>query len=256
MPKLPSTVSAALVVFCIAASALVGPVSAQTTPEEKQAIETIVRDYLLAHPEVIEEAITLLRQKREGDALAAQAKAVESSRDLIFNSEHQMVLGNPQGPITVVEFFDYNCGYCKRAVSDMTALIEANPDVRVVLKEFPILSEGSVEAARMSVAVKDSAPDSYLKFHEALFSRPGQVDGAKAMEIVRELGLDPDKLSAVANGEAVTRNLQEVQKLASTLGISGTPSYVIGTELVPGAAGFDTLQEKVEAMRECGATKC
>jgi protein-disulfide isomerase len=167
-----------------------------------------------------------------------------------------MVLGNPQGPITIVEFFDYNCGYCKRAVSDMTALIQANPDVRVVLKEFPILSEGSVEAARMSAAIKDIAPESYMKFHEALFSRPGQVDGAKAMEIVRELGLDPDRLSAAANGEAVTRNLQEVQQLASALGISGTPSYVIGTELIPGAAGFDTLQEKVAAMRECGATKC
>jgi protein-disulfide isomerase len=167
-----------------------------------------------------------------------------------------MVLGNPQGPITLVEFFDYNCGYCKRALSDMTALIDANPDLRVVIKEFPILSEASVEAARISVAVKDTAPESYLKFHGELLSRPGQASVDKALEIAEDLGLDAEALRAAANAEGVTRNLQEVQELAQALGISGTPSYVIGRELVPGAAGYDALQEKVTAMRECGATSC
>jgi len=256
MTRIRPILSAAIGVVWIAASGMASSAAAQTTPDEKQAIEAIVRDYLLANPEVVEEAINTLRQKREGEALAAQAKAVESSRDLIFSSKHQMVLGNPQGPITLVEFFDYNCSYCKRAVSDMTALMEANPDLRIVLKEFPILSEGSVEAARLSVAVKDVAPERYMEFHEAMFSRPGQADGAKALSIVGDLGLDAEALKAAAIANDTTGNLQEVQKLAQTLGISGTPSYVIGSELIPGAAGFDALQQKVAAMRECGATKC
>jgi protein-disulfide isomerase len=251
MPNILRIASATLALLCFGVPAL-----AQTSPAEKQAIETIVRDYLLANPEVIEEAIATLQRKRQEETAAAQTKALDENREAIFNSAHQMVLGNPDGAITVVEFFDYNCGYCKRALSDMTALIEANPDLRVVLKEFPILSEGSVEAARISVAVKDSAAESYGKFHEELFTRPGQVNGQKALEVARDLGLDADALRTAANQDGVTANLQEVQKLAQTLGISGTPSYIIGDELVPGAAGYDALQAKVTAMRECGATEC
>ncbi len=238
------------------ATLLASPVLAQTSTEQKGEIERIVRDYLIANPEVIEEAINALRAKRELEAVAAQSKAIEDRREAIFDSDHQMVLGNPQGPITLVEFFDYNCGYCKRALSDMTALIDANPDLRVVIKEFPILSEGSVEAARISVAIKDSAPENYLKFHEELFSRPGQASGDKALAIAADLGLDADALREAANAESVTRNLQEVQQLAEALGISGTPSYVIGGELVPGAAGYDALQAKVTAVRTCGKASC
>jgi protein-disulfide isomerase len=232
------------------------PVRAETSPEQRQEIEAIVRDYLLANPEVLEEAINVLRARREQEAIAAQSKAIEENRELIFNSANQTVLGNPQGPITLVEFFDYNCGYCRRAVSDMTALIDANPDLRVVMKELPILSEGSVEAARISVAIKNLAPESYLQFHQELFARPGQATEEKALAIAGEIGLDVEALKAAAAGDDVTANLQEVQQLAQLLGISGTPSYVIGAELVPGALGYDLLQEKVTAMRGCGATSC
>jgi protein-disulfide isomerase len=166
------------------------------------------------------------------------------------------VLGNPQGAITLVEFFDYNCGYCRRAVADMTALIKANPDLRVVMKEFPILSPGSVEAARISVALKDMAPEKYLEFHQELFSRPGAADKAKALEVASGLGLDGKALAAAADASGVTDNVKEVHKLAELLGITGTPSYIIGKELVPGALGYDALQEKVDSMRKCGATAC
>ena len=168
-----------------------------------------------------------------------------------------MVLGNPEGAITLVEFFDYNCGYCKRAVADMTALIKSNPDLRIVIKEFPILSTGSVEAARISVAMKDIAPEKYLEFHQELFSRPGRSTTAKALEVAdgprpRRRGADRRRLTP----PSVTDNIKEVHELAELLGISGTPSYVIGKEVVPGALGYDGLQEKVEAMRKCGATAC
>ena len=225
-------------------------------PADREAIERVVREYLLANPEIIEEAFSTLQEKRAKEALSAQTRAIEENRGLIFDSPHQMVLGNPDGAISLVEFFDYNCGYCKRAVSDMTALIDSNPDLRVVMKEFPILSPGSVEAARISVAVKEIAPDRFLEFHEAIFSRPGEANGAKAVEVAGELGLDTEALEAVANNENAMRNLQEVQNLAGILRISGTPSYVIGSELIPGAAGFDALQAKVASMRKCGRASC
>jgi protein-disulfide isomerase len=226
---------------------------AEITPEQKQEMEALIREYLLANPEVIEEAIGVLQARREQEAAAAQVKAIEENWETIYNSKHQMVLGNPDGAITLVEFFDYNCGYCRRALSDMMALIETNPDLRVVLKEFPILSNDSVEAARIAVAVKDLAPESYLKFHQELFSRPGAAGANKALEIARDLGLDAEALQAAAASDEVTQNLQEVNALATSLGISGTPSYVIGSELIPGAIGYEGLQEKVTAAREGAA---
>ena len=245
-----------LLAFILPLACAITPALAETSAAERQEIEQIVRDYLLANPEVIEEAVNALRAKRQAEEAAAQTKAIEEHRQDIFDSPHQMVLGNPDGPITLVEFFDYNCGYCRRAVSDMTALIDANPDLRVVMKEFPILSEGSVAAARMSVAVKDIAPDRYLEFHQELFSRPGESTGEKALEVARDLEIDTAALETAAASDAVTENLQEVSTLAQQLGISGTPSYVIGTELVPGAAGYDVRQEKVAARRQCGTTAC
>jgi protein-disulfide isomerase len=252
MPKLRLSLCAILAALVLGTA----PAAAQMTPEQRGEVEQVVRDYLLANPEIIEEAYGALQEKRKQEASLSQGQAIGESAEKIFNSPHQVVLGNPQGPITLVEFFDYNCGYCKRAVADMTALIAANPDVRVVIKEFPILSQSSFDAARVSVAVKDEAPERYLDFHQALFSRPGEATGEKALDVAREIGLDSDALKARAAGNGVMGNLQEVHELATRLGISGTPAYVIGKEVIPGAVGFDTLQEKVTAMRECGETSC
>jgi len=233
--------------------ALVAGIGAGASPSQDGSS---VRDYLLANPEVVEEAMAALEQKREAETLARQASAIETQGELIFNSEHQAVVGNPDGAITLVEFFDYNCGYCKRAEADMTALIEANPDLRVVLKELPILAPGSVEAARVSVAVKDIAPDAYAEFHRQLLLKPGAADGQKALSIAEELGLDRQALLRVANTPEVTENLAEAQQLASTLGISGTPSYIIANAVVPGARGYDALQGMVNSVRKCGSTVC
>ena len=224
--------------------------------DQKKEIETLVHDYLLANPEVLEEAFKVLQDRKEKAENEKQSQAIAASSELIYNSPHQMVLGNPQGAITLVEFFDYNCGYCKRAVPDMTALLSTNPDLRIVIKEFPILSAGSVEAARISVALKDIAPDKYLEFHQELFSRPGAADKAKALEVASDLGLDSAAVTAASNAAGVTDNMKEVHELAELLGISGTPSYIIGKEVVPGALGYDALQAKVDAMRKCGETAC
>jgi protein-disulfide isomerase len=231
------------------------PARAEMSDAEKREIGTVIRDYLLANPEVLEDAIEVLQKRRAEEAVTASRQTIEKNSKRIFESEHQMVLGNPDGKITLVEFFDYNCGYCKRAVTDMTALIEANPDLRVVVKEFPILSEGSAEAATISIAVKDIAPERYLEFHQELFARPGPADTAKALEVAKGLGLDPDVLEAASKKPAVMQNIKEVHELASLLGISGTPSYVIGTELVPGAVGYDNLQARVASARKAASAQ-
>lgn len=233
-------------------AAFILPVEAETTAEERQEIERIVRDYILSHPEIVEEALVALEAKRRDEQAAEQRAAIAELKDQIFESPHQAVLGNPEGQVTLVEFFDYNCGYCRRALNDMLALMESNPDLRVVMKEFPILSQGSMEAARISMAVSELAPDKYLDFHRDMFARPGEADGQKAIEVAQDLGLDTDALEKAAARPQIDEAIAEVRSLAVALGVNGTPSYVVGGEAVFGAVGFDRLQEKVVEARKCG----
>ncbi len=243
----------AAMVLCIAA---IMPAQAEMTASEKAEIEQLVRDYIVANPEIIEEALVALEDKRRDAEKAKQSEAIVSLSDTIFNSNHQAVMGNPDGAVTMVEFFDYNCGYCKRAFNDMLALKEANPDLKIVMKEFPILSEGSVEAARVSVAVTRLAPEAYADFHRELLVRGGTANKAKAMAIAEELGLDTEALEAEAAKESTIQNFSEVRMLAEALGVTGTPSYVIGKQAVFGAVGFDTLQERIIEARKCAEAVC
>lgn len=231
------------------------PAAEPMTAEEKAAIETIVRDYLLANPEVIQEALVSLEQKRQQAEQEARTAAVSSMEDLIYNSSRQVVLGDPNAPIALVEFFDYNCGYCKRALDDTLALLDEK-DVKIILKEFPILGPGSVEAARVAVAVNLAAPDRYLDFHKALLTGRGQADEKRAFTVIEELGMDADAIRAKMGDPEVANTLEEVYTVANRLGLSGTPTYVIGNEVVFGAVGVDDLKTKIIAMRECGKAVC
>src|SRR5215470_2408104 len=191
----------------------------ELTAGQKSEVERILRDYLLAHPEV--------------------------------------VLGNPDGNVTFVEFFDYNCGYCKRAMDDMLTLLKDDPKLKIVLKEFPVLGPGSVEAAQVAVAVRmqDKTGKKYLEFHQKLLGGRGQADKARALAVAKDIGLDMARLEKdLANAE-VKATLQENFKLAESLGLNGTPSYVIGENVVVGAVGLDALKEKVNTSR-CGKPTC
>lgn len=241
-----------LVSALLLAWAVASPAQAEMNADDKREIERIVRDYILQNPEVVEKALIALETQRREAKVAEQAGKITELKEAILNSQHQAVLGNPKGRVTLVEFFDYNCGYCKRALNDMLALMESNPDLRVVMKEFPILSEGSMEAARISIAVKDINPELYLDYHRELLARGGQANLQKAMSIAKELGLDMDALTKAADDGSVTENIQEVRQIAEALGISGTPSYVVGGEMIPGAIGFDRLQTRIqEAAAKC-----
>jgi protein-disulfide isomerase len=224
---------------------------------QRTEIERIIRDYLIRNPEVLQEAIAELEKKHATADAEKHKAAVSDNAELLFNSPHPVVVGNPQGDVTFVEFFDYNCGYCKRALEDMMALMKADPKLKVVLKEFPVLGPGSVEAARVSTAVRmqDKTGKKYLEFHQKLLAGRGQADKARAMAVAKEVGLDVARLERDMASEETRISLEESFRLAEKLGLNGTPSYVIGSDVVIGAVGLAALKEKVNSAR-CGKPTC
>ena len=224
---------------------------------QRSEVERVVRDYLIAHPEVIQDAMAEL-DKRQTAADAEKHKVtIKENAQTIFSSPRQVVLGNPDGNVTFVEFFDYNCGYCKRAMDDMLTLLKDDPKLKVVLKEFPVLGPGSVEAAQVAVAVRmqDKTGKKYLEFHQKLLSGRGQADKTRALAVAKEIGLDVAKIEKDMAGDEVKATIEESFKLAEALGLNGTPSYVVGTDVVIGAVGANTLKEKINSAR-CGKATC
>jgi protein-disulfide isomerase len=227
------------------------------SPSQRGDIEKIVREYIISHPEVLQEAMMEL-EKRQGAAETARHQAaVKEHANEIFNSPRQVVIGNPQGNVTMVEFFDYNCGYCKRAMADMLTLMKSDPNLRVVLKEFPVLGPGSVEAAKVATAVRmqDKSGKKYLDFHQRLLSARGQADKSHALAAAKEAGLDVARIEKDLESAEVKASLEESFKIAEALGLNGTPSYVIGKDVVVGAVGLDALKEKINTNR-CGKATC
>jgi protein-disulfide isomerase len=232
--------------------------SAQSFSDTQRGdIETIVRNYLIAHPEVLEEAMAELSKRQTAAETAKHEASVAENANTIFNSPRGITLGNKDGDVTFVEFFDYNCGYCKRAMADMLDLMKTDPKLKVVLKEFPVLSQGSVEAAQVAVAVRmqDPTGKKYLDFHQKLLGGRGAADKARALAVAKEVGLDMGKLEKDLASPEVKATIEENFKLAEAMGMNGTPSYVIGKQVVIGAVGVDNLKEKIGVAR-CGKATC
>ncbi len=230
---------------------------AQTiSPAQKAEFEALIRTYILENPEILAEAQEALQRKQELALKVRMKRTLEERADLIFASKNQSQIGNPNGDVTVVEFFDYNCPFCKRAMADMDRLLEGDPKLKFVLKELPILSEASVEAHRVSVAVGRLVPDRYSEFHRKLMGGNGQKDGRRALKIVEDMGLDLDKIFEMSKQEDVNDVFREVNGLATSLGMNGTPSYVIGDEVIFGALGYNVLKKKIDNYRKCGSTVC
>lgn len=246
-----------LTVFFAAAFAMLAvPASAATFSDTQKAeIETIIRGYLLENPEVLEEAFSKLQERRREAESVAQREAISSNESVLLNSTRQAVIGNPDGDVTLVEFFDYNCGYCRRANADLVRLIEENPNLRVVLKEFPVLGPPSVEASQVAIAVNAVAPDRYGEYHDALISSEDRVDGAAALALVEKLDIDRAAVEKAMEDDNVQATIEEVYGLANTLGLTGTPSYVVGNNVFVGAVGYETLQAEVNK-ETCGEITC
>jgi protein-disulfide isomerase len=241
----------------VAAAALalvaVGPVHAQNfSAGQRSDIEKIVHDYLVSHPEVLQEVAAEL-EKKQAAADADRAKsALAQYHKEIFSSPHQVTLGNPNGNVTLVEFFDYNCGYCKRTLPDMVNLLKTDSNLKVVLKEFPVLGPGSVEAAKVAVAVRmqDPGNQKYLAFHLKLLGGRGAADRARALAAARDAGVDMTRLDNDLKSPEIEATLDESKKLSDVLAINGTPTFVIGNQVVPGAIGIEGLKEHIALARK------
>lgn len=257
MHSLTRLIAAAAI--CTMAISATDPARAQSvTSKQRKEIEGIVKDYLLGNPELLQEMMVAL-EKRQAVAEAAKIKAIVSAnKDALFNSPHQVTLGNPKGNVTLVEFFDYNCGYCKRAMLDMVQLLKDDPNLRIVLKELPVLGQNSLDAAQVAVALamQDKTGQKYFAFHQQLLGGRGQVDRERALAAAKDAGADMARLERDMNGKEVRASLEESLKLAEALGLNGTPSYVLSNdEVVIGAVGVPTLQEKINKAR-CGQVSC
>ena len=230
---------------------------AEFSDDQRTEVEGIIRNYLIANPEIIRDAINELQRRQDAAEQVAQAKTIHNSADLIFASKRQVVLGDPDGTVTLVEFFDYNCTYCRRAKADIDKLMAEDPKLRVVLKEFPVLGDSSVAAARVAVAVQLTAPEKYGAFHEALLGEPGQVNGERALAVAADLGLDAEVLRAKLDSDEVKATIAESYDLAGKLNLTGTPSFVTAREVVVGAVGYDALKAKLAAARaDCKTATC
>jgi len=225
------------------------------TAISEASVGPLVEQYLVENPRVLERVSTALNAEIEAERTAKMKVAVEESRDLIYSADGAVVVGNPNGDVTLVEMYDYNCGYCRSTMPDVVALVDGDPNLKLVLRQFPILSQGSVDAAKVGVLVAKSGVD-YWSFHQALFTGRGQVDGETALRAAADLGLKPEDLRAKLADPEVGAALENSYKLAQQLQISGTPTFIIGDEVIPGAVGVDVLRTKIANVRKCGSTRC
>ncbi|MGH6786266.1 MAG: DsbA family protein [Novosphingobium sp.] len=227
------------------AFALIGAVGgwawekSRSAGSNKAAVERIVRAYLLEHPEVLPEAMDALRTKEQRRQLAGAGDAVEAP----FPGA---VLGNPAGKVTLVEFTDYACTFCKRSVADVAALVAANPDLKVVIRELPILSPDSVEAARWALAAAEQGR--YAAFHDAMF-RIGKPDGATIAAAASAAGLDMERARRAIADPRIEAELQRNLAFARQLGFDGTPSWIAGEAMMSGAVGEAELARAIAAAR-------
>jgi protein-disulfide isomerase len=253
MPPLARLGLAAALMLTLGATAHAQSFSAP----QRSEIEKIIREYLIKNPDVLQEAINELEKKQAVEEAEKKQAAVKDNATLIFNSPRHVTVGNPQGDVTFVEFFDYNCGYCKRAMVDMMELMKADPKLKVVLKEFPVLGQASVDAARVGIAARmqDKTGKKYLDFHQRLLAGRGQVDRTRALAAAKEAGFDMARMERDLASDEIRATIEENMKLAEKLGLNGTPSYVIGNNIVIGAVGLEALREKVNSAR-CGKAVC
>ncbi|RLJ58832.1 protein-disulfide isomerase [Litoreibacter meonggei] len=229
---------------CLAATS----VSAEDLSREQ--IQELVIQTIRDNPKIVMEALqTLQARKEQADADQAQA-VLTSNRAALEQDPNAPVLGNPDGDVTVVEFFDYNCGYCRRVFDDVHALIESDSNIRVVMREWPILGEESVYAARAALASR--AQGKYMEFHNALMENEGRANEASVERIAGELGMDVAQLKRDMDAPEVVAHIQTSMQLTRALDLNGTPAFIFGDQLVPGAIELEQMQELVAQSRDAG----
>jgi protein-disulfide isomerase len=227
--------------------------AAEFTPEQKQELGEVIRQYLMENPEVVRDAMQELERKQQMAEETARTESLKTMSGEIFHSKDDLVAGNPKGKVTMVEFFDYNCGYCKRAFPDVLKMVSEDKDLRLVMKEFPILSAGSVYAARAALASHKQGK--YWEFHMALMSHQGGIDEAVTDQIAEATGLDLKKLKADMESKEIAQVIRRNMQMAESLKINGTPAFIIDETVIPGAVGYKALATVVKQVRDSGGCK-
>ena len=222
------------------------PVLAQEMSEER--IKELTLEAIRENPQIIMEAVQILEKERAAAQAETGADVLKDQRQILEQDPNAPVLGNPDGDVTVVEFFDYNCPYCRKAASAVEGLIEADPNVRLVYREWPILSEGSIFAAKAALAAREQGK--YGDLHWALMELDGPAAEASVLRVAEKIGLDIDKLRADMEAPDVQSHINETMRLAQALGFNGTPSFVIGDNLVPGFVEQNQLETLVDQARD------
>lgn len=218
-------------------------------------VKTIVRDLIAAEPEIVIEAIKAFQAAEQQRQIEAASQAVLVYADAIFQDAADPVLGNPDGDVTIVEFFDYRCGYCKKVQADIEALIEKDGNIRFIAKEFPILGPESLFAAK--VALASVHQDKYGVFHSRLMSHKGSYGEDAVYKLAAEAGLDVERLKAdlKAHETDIKAHIDRVLALAETLQVNGTPAFIFGNTLVPGAIDGATMEKLVAEVRASQAAQ-
>ncbi|MBK1866131.1 DsbA family protein [Aestuariivirga sp. YIM B02566] len=227
--------------------------AAEFNDAQKKELGDIIRQYLLDNPEVVRDAMQELERKQQEAEDSARTDILKTMAADIFRSKDDLVGGNPKGKVTMVEFFDYNCGYCKRAFPDVMKMIDADKDLKLVMKEFPILGPGSVYAARAALASRKQGK--YWEYHMAMMAHEGRIDEAVADQIAEASGLDVKKLKADMEADEVNQVITRNMQLADSLKIQGTPAFIIDETVIPGAVGYEALAAVVKQIRDNGGCK-
>jgi len=215
------------------------------------ASKAMMSGILNAHPEIIAEAAENYRTRQEEEVSAKRDEALAKIKDVIIQSKPVMEYGNPDGDITIVEFFDYQCGYCKRAFPYLMEIVDKDGNIRLIFKEFPVLGETSVEASKTALAVHQAyGNDAYIKFHEAAMEFEGRLDSAKIKDLVQKQGLSYAKIKPKMESEETLQAIQISAAIAKQLAINGTPTFIIGNTIVPGAVPPEQMLAIIQDQRE------
>ncbi|HXR88065.1 MAG TPA: DsbA family protein [Stellaceae bacterium] len=219
-------------------------------PKDRASLDQAIHDYLMAHPEVILDALKAAQQQADAQAVEQSRRVIATKRKELLDSPDDLVQGNPKGDVTLVEFFDYRCPYCKQIEPSLDALLKEDGKLRIVYKEFPILGEASVYAAHVALAAKKQGK--YAEFHRAMMGTKGDIGDETALNVATSLGLDASRIKADMSAPEIDKVIDKNYALADALSIQGTPAIIVGETLIPGAVDLDTLRKDIAAVRGGG----
>lgn len=239
---------AALIIILLAGPVFAESSSKALSPAQEEAIRKLVHDYLVKNPEVIVEAMAKLREKRQQAERARVGKVLAGYRKQIYENTQSPIAGNPKGDVTIVEFFDYQCGYCKAVMDRLLKTVKGDGKIRLVFKEFPILGPDSVFAARAALASRKQGK--YSEFHELLMGFKGKLSQEAVFALAKSIGLDTKKLAKDMTDPKIRKIIARNFQLAQLLKINGTPAFIIGDKLVPGALSKQQLDAYIASARD------